>query len=410
MKFDIFFSICQTPVDGFIPSEKQMFENFFHQVKKADELGFKTAWVAETHLSCQIQKENSHPVIPHFQGEVGLNTDILQLAHKVFQHTQNIHIGSAIRNILCNGGPIAHAEAIKTFLTLHGLSENEKRKIHIGFASGRFPFSNTPYGIWPRNEIEQKAWPVIKQKLFLEATEIFLRLLKNEHISSKDITKYFLSSDDFKSPKEWNDVKNIYEKENGVLEGQKIPIEPRWVFEKIGVLPFHPPLHLLELIIGSHDPQAQILANQFLPCGVFNLSITPSKSIESTHDRMRKYYSPKGDLWKREYMPRTTLVFLNNDNSLSSDRQIEKARNLAQKAYENYWKAMEGTLDPQKINQAIKNTIFGNPKKVAQDIQKTYHKDDRLMLWFDFNNHNNKEVIESMSIFKNHTEPLINKT
>ena len=56
MKFDVFFSICQTDVDGYMPSERVMFENFFDQVKLADELGYGVAWVAETHLSCEIQK------------------------------------------------------------------------------------------------------------------------------------------------------------------------------------------------------------------------------------------------------------------------------------------------------------------------------------------------------------------
>ncbi|NJM10373.1 MAG: LLM class flavin-dependent oxidoreductase, partial [Bdellovibrionaceae bacterium] len=56
MKFDVFFSICQTEVDGYMPSEKVMFENFFDQVQLADRLGYGVAWVAETHLSCEIQK------------------------------------------------------------------------------------------------------------------------------------------------------------------------------------------------------------------------------------------------------------------------------------------------------------------------------------------------------------------
>lgn len=151
MKFDVFFSICQTDVDGYMPSESVMFENFIDQVRLADQLGYEVAWVAETHLSCEIQKTGSEPVIPHFKGEIGLNTDILQLAHKVFSMTKNIEVGSAIRNILCNGGPIAHAEAVRTFLSLHGLDKNEKRKLHLGFASGRFEFSNRPYGIVPHH-------------------------------------------------------------------------------------------------------------------------------------------------------------------------------------------------------------------------------------------------------------------
>ncbi|MCB0363197.1 MAG: LLM class flavin-dependent oxidoreductase [Bdellovibrionales bacterium] len=151
MKFDVFFSICQTEIDGYRPSERKMFENFFDQLILADELGFDTAWLAETHLSCQVQKSNPEAVIPHFEGEIGLNTDILQMAHVIFSRTRRIEVGSAIRNILCNGGPIAHAEGVKTFLSLHALKADESRRLHLGFASGRFEFSNIPYGIVPRN-------------------------------------------------------------------------------------------------------------------------------------------------------------------------------------------------------------------------------------------------------------------
>src|SRR5438874_13693239 len=110
MEFDIFFSICQTEVHGYLPSEQVMLENFFEQIELADRLGFGTAWVAESHLSTEVQKTNPGAVIPHFVGEIGLNTDILQLAHRVFARTRRIGVGSAILNILCNGGPVAHAE------------------------------------------------------------------------------------------------------------------------------------------------------------------------------------------------------------------------------------------------------------------------------------------------------------
>ena len=92
MIFDIFLSICQNEVNGVIPSERHMFTNFFSQVKRADELGFDTAWIAETHLSCQVQKENPGVVIPHFQGEIGLNTDILQMAH-LQNHSRHLYEG-----------------------------------------------------------------------------------------------------------------------------------------------------------------------------------------------------------------------------------------------------------------------------------------------------------------------------
>ncbi len=66
MEFDIFFSISQTPVAGVTPSEAEMFRNFFDQVEAADQLGFGVAWVAESHLSTEIQKRNRRPVVPHW--------------------------------------------------------------------------------------------------------------------------------------------------------------------------------------------------------------------------------------------------------------------------------------------------------------------------------------------------------
>ena len=89
VEFDIFFSICQTEVDGYLPDERTMFANFFEQVELADRLGCGTAWVAESHLSTEVQKTNPGAVIPHFVGEIGLNTDILQLAHRIFARTRS---------------------------------------------------------------------------------------------------------------------------------------------------------------------------------------------------------------------------------------------------------------------------------------------------------------------------------
>src|SRR5215212_5468821 len=225
MELDIFFSICQTEVDGYLPSERTMFLNFFEQVELADELGFGTAWVAESHLSTEVQKTNPGAVIPHFVGEIGLNTDILQLAHRVFARTKRIGIGSAIMNILCNGGPIAAAERIKTFLTLHGLDPEEKRLLTVGFASGRFPFINVPYGIVPRDPVEEAAWPVVKNKIFEEATEIFLRLLKGETLSDHNIARRSLQRKDFRTDADWQRAVDAY--------GQHvdaIPLAPRWRF------------------------------------------------------------------------------------------------------------------------------------------------------------------------------------
>ena len=41
MDFDIFLSISQVPIEGIIPDESTMFNNFFEQLESADSLGLE---------------------------------------------------------------------------------------------------------------------------------------------------------------------------------------------------------------------------------------------------------------------------------------------------------------------------------------------------------------------------------
>lgn len=400
MKFDVFFSICQTEVDGYMPNERQMFQNFFEQLHLADELGFGCAWLAETHLSCQVQKQNANPVIPHFKGEIGLNTDVFQMAHIIFNRTKNLEVGSAILNIQCNGGPIARAESLRTALSLHGLDPAEKRKLQIGFAAGRFPFSNTPYGIRPRNRWEEAAWPALRGKIFREATEIFLRLVKGEVLSSADISPKTLSRPDFRSDDDWEKVIEAYGQSVDV-----IPIDPTWQFEKVGVIPTESPLDLLQLTIGAHDEGTQTFANQFYPCGVFNLSITPGAQIEQTHERMKRIYHPDGGPWRRYYMPRTVLVFVDDSPGVGEEEKNRRARERANSAMENYWRALQGTVLPERVDQAVDNALVGSPDRVREQLSSRFDSDDRLMLWFDFNDHDSQRVCRNMRWFMEKVAP-----
>ena len=188
LRFDVFFSISQTPdTSGHTPSESEMFANFFDQVELADELGFGVGWVAQAHLSTEVQKRNSKPVVPHYPGEVGLCTDFFQVASEMFSRTSSIEVGSAVMSILASGGPIAQAERVGSFLALHGLDPDESRRLHIGFSAGRFEFMARPYGIVPRDVVEEAAWPALRGQVFAEASEIFLRLLNGEIVSSEMI-------------------------------------------------------------------------------------------------------------------------------------------------------------------------------------------------------------------------------
>ena len=159
MDHDIFFSISHTPDHtGTMPSEAVMFEHYLDQLRLADQLGFGVAWVAQAHLSTEIQKQNSRPVVPHWPGEVGLCTDFPQLALESFRATSRIDMGSAVLSILASGGPIAQAERIANTLThLDRIDAGGQRRLHVGFASGRFEFMARPYGIDARDGVEAAA-------------------------------------------------------------------------------------------------------------------------------------------------------------------------------------------------------------------------------------------------------------
>jgi alkanesulfonate monooxygenase SsuD/methylene tetrahydromethanopterin reductase-like flavin-dependent oxidoreductase (luciferase family) len=389
-------------VDGYLPSEADVFRNLVDQIRAADDCGYETAWVGEAHFALREEQQKEVPLLPHFRGEVCLNTDILQLAHHVYAHTRRIQMGSAIRNILCNGGPIAHAEAVRTFLTLHGLCGEEHRLINIGFGTGRFEFANAPFGVRPRDPIEEAAWPAMRRLAMREATEIFLRLVRGDALSSQDIAPQRLHRAQFQGEEAWQRFLAA-----GGEEGQRVP--PFWVFDRLRIIPEEAPLGLLRLILGSHDPEIQRLANRFLPVHVFNLSVTPERVLEETHERMRECYHPAGGPWRRDYLPRTVMVFVEADPGLTPDAQSERAEARAQAAMRAYWQAMEGTIDEEKVRNGMSNAVFGSPEQVATTIASRFHRDDRLMAWFDFNDNDSERVIRGIRAFTTHVVPLLER-
>ena len=410
MEFDIFFSISQTPdSSGFKPSESEMFANFFDQVVLADELGFGVGWVAQAHLSTEIQKRNRDPVVPHYPGEVGLCTDFFQVAREMFSRTKRMDVGSAVMSILASGGPIAQAERVGSFLALHGIDPEEGRKLHIGFSAGRFEFMARPYGIVPRDAVEEAAWPALRGQIFSEASEIFLRLLNGEVVSSESVPTTILTRGNFRTDSDWGAVQRAAVERDGLESPpESIEIGNRYVFEEIKTIPQDWRRDLLNLVIGSHDPKLQVKVNRFRPVQVFNLSITPPHVIEETHERMRKSYHEDGGPWGRRMMPRTIMVFVNDEEGLTREQQDEAAMEEARSALSTYWSALEGTIDPDKIDRATDNAVIGSVQSVSEQISQRFDPDDRLMCWFDFFNHDSERVMRDMTAFMTKVAPGVN--
>ncbi|MDP6212270.1 MAG: hypothetical protein QGF32_01780 [Candidatus Thalassarchaeaceae archaeon] len=410
MEFDIFFSISQTPdASGFKPSESEMFANFFDQVTLADELGFGVGWVAQAHLSTEVQKENKNPVVPHYPGEVGLCTDFFQVAREMFSRTKRMDVGSAVMSILASGGPIAQAERVGSFLALHGMDPREERKLHIGFSAGRFEFMARPYGIVPRDSVEEAAWPALRGQIFSEASEIFLRLLNGEVVSSESIPPTNLTRPNFRTDEDWDRVQRAAVRQHGLESPpESIEIGNRYVFEEIKTIPQDWRRDLLNLVIGSHDPSLQEKVNRFRAVQVFNLSITPPHVIEETHERMKRSYHKDGGPWTRRMMPRTVMVFVNDEEGLTREQQDEAAMEEARSALSTYWSALEGTIDPSKIDRATDNAVIGSVQSVSEQISQRFNPEDRLMCWFDFFNHDSERVMRDMTAFMTKVAPGVN--
>jgi len=410
MEFDIFFSISQTPdTSGFKPSESEMFANFFDQVVLADELGFGVGWVAQAHLSTEVQKANKSPVVPHYPGEVGLCTDFFQVAREMFSRTKRMDVGSAVMSILASGGPIAQAERVGSFLALHGMDPEEERKLHIGFSAGRFEFMARPYGIVPRDAVEEAAWPALRGQIFSEASEIFLRLLNGEVVSSGSVPATTLKRANFRTDGDWEEVQRVAVRQQGLeTPPESIEIGNRYVFEDIKTIPQDWRRDLLNLVIGSHDPNLQEKVNKFRPVQVFNLSITPPHVIEDTHERMSRSYHKDGGDWSRSMMPRTVMVFVNDEEGLTREQQDEAAMEEARSALSTYWSALEGTIDPGKIDRAADNAVIGSVQSVSEQISQRFDPEDRLMCWFDFFNHDSERVMRDMTAFMTKVSPGVN--
>ncbi|MEM6731004.1 MAG: luciferase, partial [Myxococcota bacterium] len=249
----------------------------------------------------------------------------------------------------------------------------------------------------------EASWTVVRGKIFAEATEIFLRLLRGDELSSEDTAGLSLERTDFRSDEDWQRVQAAAPKVQDRYELAK-----RYHFEPVKIVPTDWRRELVTLVIGSHDPAMQTAANQWLPVQVFNLSITAPDVIEATHRRMQDSYHGGG--WQRRFMPRTTFVFLNDEDGLTPESQRAAAQEEARRALGAYWTALEGTLDPKKVEKATGNALVGNVDDVTKQALERFHPDDRLMLWFDFFNHDSARVMRNMRAFQEKVRPRIEES
>ena len=62
---------------------------------------------------------------------------------------------------------------------------------------------------------------------------------------------------------------------------------------------------------------------------------------------------------------------------------------------------------PEKVEKAATNALIGNAEEVAAQMLERFHPDDRLMLWFDFFNHDSARVVRNMEMFMSRVAPIV---
>lgn len=383
MIFDLFHSVSDPVIDGARVGARRAFAAFLEQVELAERLGFDTVWVAESHFSSETQKETSVATIPNFHGEVGLNCDSFQLFHWIASRTRRIALGTAIHNIVGgSGGPVASADRANFLRFVN--RETWGRTIRFGVASGRFPYQNTPFGLVPRDELERELWPYVARFAFLEALEIFLRLLRGETLDSRELRQWELGEGDL-SPKE-----------AALRSRHRFPVKlsPRWRFERLTLVPPPPPDDPFRVVLGSSDPKALEVALPLWDVDLFNLSFTPPAQINALHEKLDGLCRERGRRWRRERLPRTVLTFI--------DPNRKKAHELASRVLDAYIEAMRGTAQVPDKETLLSRALVGDAAEIRDQLSpenpRGMHPEDRLMLWFEFNQ-NDFDAIQRRMIY-----------
>jgi alkanesulfonate monooxygenase SsuD/methylene tetrahydromethanopterin reductase-like flavin-dependent oxidoreductase (luciferase family) len=386
MIFDLFHSVSDPVVNGKTLGHRTAVSNFLSQVKLAESLGMDTVWLAESHFSSETQKKTCVATIPNFYGEVGLNADSFQFFHLIQSQTQHINLGTGIHNIVGgSGGPIASADRVNMLRFFNENFWEHPRKLRIGVASGRFPYQNTAFGITARTEPERDFWPIVKRTVFLEALEIFLRLLKGEELSSDQIEPYTIQRANVEKEMA-KDLDRLQRKYAFPLKMQK-----RYEFEAVKLVP-ECKSERLEIVLGSSDPEALTVARRFWDVDLFNLSFTPPEQIEKLHEKMAGGCVKP---WCRTRLPRTVLIFINPVQ--------KKAEEHANSVLDAYIEAMRGTAMVPDKKVLMERALIGDAKAILDQLcpenPRRFHSGDRLMLWFEFNQTNNEAIKQQMQYF-----------
>ena len=159
----------------------------------------------------------------------------------------------------------------------------------------------------------------------------------------------------------------------------------------------------MNFILGSHDPLARDHGLKFADLDVFNLSFTSPDQLARVHDEMFVRYKESGRVWHRSRMPRTVLVFI--------DKNAKQAEEKASKCFDTYIEAMRGTAVLPPKDELMQRALIGDAAMIRDQLHpedpRSFHNDDRLMLWFEFNQIDYDDIKLQMRLFAEDVMPYV---
>lgn len=332
MRFSKFIAlVCP---DGKDPAAK--YQESLEQVQLADEQGFYGIWLSENHFS-------SKAGLPGFQGEIGITPQPLLFGMKIIDHTRNIRVGTAVRNIVFSN-PIRVAEEALLFDLL------SKGRLDLGVGCGYRPWEFEGFKI-PREEAKER---------FLEALEIVDQGMRGAPFSFKG--KFY-------------DIPEVS------LVPKPYYTQPR-----------------PSLFIATGDMEQVRLAAE-KDYGVMSFSTSSKEHLLKLYDTYCEIAGPKGYDTSRDRFPVTRQIYIHRDPAVVDE--------YARRNLPHYQAALGDFKACPPLEELKKLYIIGTPEQCVEQLKQLRDDMGctHVILWFNFGWLSHQEVVDQMTLFAQEVMP-----
>ncbi len=314
----------------------QKYAESLAQIQLADEMGFYGIWLSENHFS-------SKTGLPSFQGEIGITPKPLLFGMKIIENTQQIRVGTAVRNIVFSN-PIHVAEEALVFDLL------SNGRLDLGVGCGYRPWEFEGFKI-PREEARAR---------FLEALEILDRALRGETFSYQG---------------RYHDI-------------PEVALVPK---------PYHTQPRPTVFVATGDLEQVKLAASKDM--GVMSFSTSTQEHLRTLYDTWVSVAQPLGFDTDRNRFPITRQIYIHRDPKVVEE--------YAQRNLPHYAAALGDFKACPPLAELRKLYIIGTPEQCVEQLKALRNDMGcpHVILWFNFGWLTHAEVTAQMTLFAEEVMP-----